>query len=140
VKVYKPIEVKRTRLCSHCKEEFTLDKLERYGYYYFCKECRNLVIKAYSKPKDRLGIVEPKTEEGKGSYATYSSEGIRFINYLSIDEDLTNILKSISHEVLHWIIDKLEGIKASYDWDRIAYPNTSNIPIAYGIFLEGEDW
>jgi len=128
----KPLEC-----CSICKKFFTKDKLEKWGDYYFCESCIKLIKMFYGKPKDRIDIVIPRISYSPFRNTGWVPEGIKLYGFK--EEDFNYTLVCISHETLHYVINKIEGLRASYNFDSLAHNKIYGTPLADGIFLEGKE-
>ena len=125
------------KYCSYCKKSFIKDKLEKWGDYYFCESCIKLIKEYYGESRDRIDILTPKVSYSSIPNACWKPEGIELYGFRK--EDFNYTLICISHETPHYVINKIEGLKASYNFDSLAHHKIYGTPLADGIFLEGEE-
>ena len=111
-------------MCSICKQNKNEKGIKCGPDLIMCNTCFGIIKRDYAKGNkeffDIVDITEFKTKFGVNAY--YSPNGLSLTkgNYI-LNVSFKWIIECFTHESLHWVIDKIEGIKASYDWDNIAW-------------------
>lgn len=121
-------KLKEESKCSFCEE---VKVVEPFGAYKICKDCLRREKRTFTKPKGRINleVFEP-IGDARSCYSIRT-------NTIKLDsrkgENLRDIILTISHETIHFILAKELGLEECYKFDGIAYKYTYLEDIAFGV-------
>jgi len=117
--------------CDACGEILHKDKLEDWGAYILCKKCvKEKILNLFpekAKEPEKILTIKPLSEFFKYpevavkniyNLAGYDPATGNIDIFLLVEKDAERV---ISHEIVHHVIHKLAGLKATYLFDNLYY-------------------
>jgi len=122
---------KTSGICDSCGKIFNEDELENWGAYLLCKKCvREKILNQYpeeAREPEKILTIRPLSELFKQpevatkniyNLAGYDPATGEIILFILTEEDAERV---ISHEIVHYVIHKLAGLRALYLFDNLFY-------------------
>jgi len=120
----KPITLK-LKSCDVCKKIFLKSELEDWGAYKVCKRCakKYIIDKFPNKPKkepDKILTIQTLKEAPNKyrNYAGYNPLNSEIHIYVLKEQDAERV---ITHEIVHYYTHKIEGLRATFQFDNVAF-------------------
>jgi len=125
-----------TITCNGCKKTFNIEDTVNYGIFRLCRKC-DKYYQQFNKPKNEpeLHVMAPPISTSAAFYNVENSN-IFIVDIEDKEHEIKDIVESISHETIHYVIHKLQGIRACYGYDYYSHNPAiySCYPqIAYGV-------